>query len=375
MMQSSPPAQNCLGSRGGCLPFNGAALTVEDERGMGTSRASLRLLYRGGAFEVLHRARPRRLTVLAYHRIIDDRSDGFEGLVENVSATPEAFEAQLDLLRRWFSVVSLEHLLAWLQGRAELPDYAALITFDDGYRDNFDYGLPILRQHGLPAVLFLATACVGSSQPFLWDLGAYCFRRTRRTGAALPLCGFWRWPDEGARQRALHAWLRKAKRCPADESGELSRALARALEVEVPAEAFLGQHVSWPEVHQMLRAGVAIGAHTHHHAILSRIPPPRAREEVVESKQRIEAELGAAVHAFAYPNGLADDYRARDVAMLRREGFAAAFTLLEGPTGRKAVRRDPLEIRRILVSRNDDLASFAAKVTGFTRFVRQMRRQ
>jgi peptidoglycan/xylan/chitin deacetylase (PgdA/CDA1 family) len=350
-------------------------LSAEDQVASRAMRTALGLLYRRGAFERLHHLWRRRLTVLAYHRIIDDRAAGFEGLLENVSATPENFGAQIDLLRRWFHVVSLEQLLAWLEDGTELPDHAAMITFDDGYRDNLDHGLPILQRYELPAVLFLATDCVGSSQPFFWDLAAYCFRRTRRIAADLPLCGFWRLPDERVRQRALHAWLTAAKRCPADEYADLAWALAQALEVGVPSDTFIGQHLSWQQIRQLMRSGVAIAAHTRSHAILSRIPPFRAREEVLSSKHRIETELGTPVRAFAYPNGLAQDYRPEDAAMLRGEGFKVAFTLIDGPTSRGAARRAPLEIRRILVTRNDDLASFAAKVTGFTRLVRQLGRR
>jgi peptidoglycan/xylan/chitin deacetylase (PgdA/CDA1 family) len=374
-MRSPPPvAPGCIDAALSLLRADPEASLTEHEAADSTARAALRLIYAYGGLARLHHLWPRRLTVLAYHRVIDDRAAGFDGLVDNVSATPESFAAQLELLRRWFRVISLEDLLAWLGGGADLPERAALITFDDGYRDNFDHALPILRSYRLPAVLFLATGCVGNPRPFFWDLAAYCFRRTRRTQADLPLCGLRRWPDEGARVSALRSWLSEAKTRPANEYGDLSRALARSLAVEVPDDAFRNQHVSWRQVREMLRSGVAIAAHTHNHAILSRVPLHRAREEVVASKRCIEAMLGAPVSAFAYPNGLAQDYRREDVAMLRREGFAAGFTLVDGPTGRRAARRNPLEIRRILVTRNDDLASFAAKVSGFTRFIRLLGR-
>ena len=373
MMRSSPPAPRILQSGNGPQRREQAVPIAGDSPPDRRAQVALGLVHSHGLFERLHRLWPRRLTVLAYHRIIDSDGADFVGLAENVSATPDSFAAQVDLLRRWFQVISLEHLLAWLQGRADLPKFAALITFDDGYRDNFDHALPILQRYRLPAVIFLATNCVGSQQPFFWDLAAYCFRRTHRSDGDLPLCGLSRWASDGARERALQAWLTEVKRRPADEYGELSRALARSLEVDVPADAFARQHLSWDQVRQLMQSGVAIAAHTRNHAILGRIAPERARDEVMASKRCIEAALGTPVHAFAYPNGLGGDYRAEDIAMLRREGFLAAFTLADGPTGRRSVRRDPLIIRRILVTRNDDLASFAAKVTGFTRFVRRIK--
>lgn len=92
------------------------------------------------------------------------------------------------------------------------------------------------------------------------------------------------------------------------------------------------------------------------------------------SKRRIEAEIGEAVTAFAYPNGLAGDYRPGEMEMLRCEGFSAAFTLADGPSQPDVVRRDPLQIRRVLIMGQDDIASFTAKIVGATRVLRNVRR-
>lgn len=338
-----------------------------------TRRRLVRLLFRSGALRAAHQLWPRRLTVLAYHRIADLDDPDFAGLPANVSATPVAFAAQLRLLRRWFNPIPLELLLAWLAGRAALPPYPALITFDDGYRDNLTQALPALRAQGLPAVLFLATGCVGNPDPFFWDLAAYCFKATRRTRADLPLLGPAAWPDAAARECLLAAWLAAAKQRPASEIGGLAAALRSALEVDVPPETFGRHHLTWAQVGELARSGVAIGAHTDGHVILARAPPEHAREEVLRSRQRIEAALGTPVTGFAYPNGLAGDHRGEDVAMLRREGFGAAFTLRDGPTGWAEVRREPLGIRRIQVTANDDLASFAASLVGLTRLIRSLK--
>ena len=322
---------------------------------------------------LLHRLWPRHLTVLAYHRIADPFHPDFIGLSANVSATAERFDEQLRLLKQHFQIVSLDALLNWLSAGDPMPDYPALITFDDGYRDMLDAALPVLCRHEAPAVLFLATDCVGSSRPFFWDLAAYCFSRTVRCEAVLPVTGHLDWSQDSSPQHALHAWLAAAKTCPAEALPQIGTALACALEVNVPAEAFQRQHLTWDDVRTLARSGVAIGGHTQSHAILSRVLPAQARAEVAGSKQRIEAELGVPVRAFAYPNGVPGDYRLDDVEMLRREGFEAAFTLEDGPAALSEVRRRPLEIQRTLVMANDDALSFTAKLVGLTRFVRHVR--
>ena len=293
----------------------------------------MRALFRTGVLGWAHCLWPHRLTVLAYHRIADPQAPDFVGLAANVSASPEQFSAQLDLVRRWFNVISLDQLLDWLAGHAELPRYPLLITFDDGYRDNFGEALPALRARGLPAVLFLATSCVDSGRPFFWDAAAYCFSRTRRCSADLPLLGPRRLDDADARNRALADWLAAAKRLPVAEHDALSRSLQAAVAVEIPVSAFAGQHLNWQHVAELAHSGLAIASHTHSHAILSAATLEEARAEVLGAYRRIEAELGGAPPIFAYPNGQPGDFRGEDIAMLRREGFIAAFTLLEGPPG------------------------------------------
>jgi len=337
-------------------------------------RGPLHMLHRTGAMRMLHRMRPRRITVLAYHRIADPHDPAFRGLVANVSATPDGFARQLDRLARSFSVISLDQLLNWLRGAGALPEYPALITFDDGYRDAFDNALPALQRRGLPAVLFVATSCIGSSRPFFWDLAAWCFRETRRTQGLLPLVGHRRFADEASRSAALSAWLGAAKRLPQKEIGVAAEALRQALDVAVDDDTFAGQHLSWDEVRALARGGVAIGAHTCSHAILSRLRRSDVRSEVVGSKRLLESELGVPVTAFAYPNGLAEDYGADDAALLEREGFACAFTLAPGPASPAEVRREPWQIRRVLVTGGDDDASLSAKVCGLTRMGEVLRR-
>src|SRR5512141_113212 len=87
------------------------------------------------------------LTVVNYHRIDDPHRKDFDSFKPNVSATPNDFDRQMDYLAKWFNVVSMQDVVQWLDGQKELPSYAALITFDDGYLDNYTFAYPILRSH------------------------------------------------------------------------------------------------------------------------------------------------------------------------------------------------------------------------------------
>src|SRR5579859_5441981 len=107
------------------------------------------------------------LPVLTYHRFASPRTTGlFDDGVEDT--TPEAFDRQLSLLERWFTILELEDLLAFRAGKL-LPPNPVFVTFDDGYKDGLDVALPILQRHGVKATFFVATDYIDQRRLFWWD--------------------------------------------------------------------------------------------------------------------------------------------------------------------------------------------------------------
>ena len=312
---------------------------------------------------------PRRLTVLAYHRIADPNVPGFDTFEPNVSATPVAFAAQMDFIQRRFNVVSGSDLVAWIQGQQSLPPYPALITFDDGYRDNYDHAWPVLQQRSMPAVIFLATDHIGQPSPFYWDLAAHCFYHTGQNEADLPLVGRQQRHDEEGWAVVMRNWLSGLKELADREKWAAVRQLPQALGVSLPEDAFAGLHLTWEHVRTMVAGGVEMGAHTQSHPILTRVPLEQARIEITDSKSRIETEIGRPITTFAYPNGLRADFGPAVQSLLAQIGFKVAFTLMPGPMRLAELRREPMAVRRVFIGHRDTLSRFAAKVMGMPRLL------
>ncbi len=327
------------------------------------------LLSRIGLFGMGHTLWPNRLTVLAYHRVTDPNVPGFDTFKPNVSATPAAFAAQMDFISQHFNVVSIGEVLAWLQGSQALPDYPALITFDDGYLDNLDYALPILQQRNLPAIIFLVTDYIGKTSPFYWDLIAYCFHHTCYSEANLPLIGQIRWSDKKSQTIIMANWLNTLKKIPDSEKWAAVRQLPQSLKVSIPENAFSKLYLTWDQVRMMVAANIDMGAHTQSHSILTRISSKQARIEITNAKVCIEAEINRPVTSFAYPNGLSTDFNPALQTMLQQVGIEAAFTLVPGPTRLVEVKQNPMAIRRVFLHYKDTLPRFAAKVMGISRLI------
>lgn len=303
------------------------------------------------------RRRP-QLTVLAYHRVCPHDPATYPLDDELVSATPEAFDAQVRWVKAEYDVISFAELAdRWPTGR--LPARPLILTFDDGYRDNHDVALPILAHHRLPATVFLSTAYIGSPDLFWFDKVACWIKRTRRTRIVLrgPLAREYALGEERAKVvRDVQDLLKTA-----DERTYQDLMHQLECQVNVPLEpADQGRPLTWDEARRMRSRGIELGSHTDGHLNLARLSPERLDHELRHSKATIEAETGTEVIVLAYPFGTPDAYSGavRDAAA--RAGYR--FAVVYGGTVNDLPAMDLLAIQRIGVERDTTLDLFRAQL-------------
>ncbi len=315
-----------------------------------------------------------RLTALSYHRVTPYPDPSFDVFPGTVSATPEVFAAQLDLLVKRHNVVSMDQVIAWLEGTAELPDRPAVITFDDGYTDNYTHALPILQERGLPATVFLTTGLIGTGEGAWWDRIAHAFAHTTATSADLPLLGSVSWRSPSERDDVRDLLITELKTLDeADKLVAMDRVFDR-LDAWPEPGAFDGLYLTWDQVREMEAAGFTAAAHTVTHPILTRLPPDGARDEIMASVAKVSEEIGRPVRAFAYPNGMPGDHDETVAQLLADAGVVAAFTLAPGPAKAAEAVARPLEIPRIYIDRRHGVTGFAACLEGVGRLVGELER-
>jgi len=216
-----------------------------------------------------------------------------------------------------------------LAGRAPLREHVAVVTFDDGYRDNFHNAMPILTKLGVPATFFLSVDFVDRHRPFWFDALAHAMRRwdadpvvRQRGRLALPESLQVALATSGSFASRLGRAAAGLKTLPDPDREAAVRALA--VIAGEGTQRGTAEPMTWDDVRAMREQGMHFGAHGIRHAILTRMPPASAEEEIQRSLEVIEARTGTAVREFAYPNGDTDDEVARRAA---RSGVALAFTM------------------------------------------------
>ena len=238
---------------------------------------------------------PRRLSILIFHRV-HLRPDSMFPHEPNA----RSFDQRMRFVARSFNVLTLGQAVSHLAADT-LPSRALVITFDDGYADNAEVALPILRRHGLSATFFVASGFLDGGR--MWnDSLIECLRTTTKSTLDLEAFGLGRLPltEASDRRAAIEQLLPRIKYLQLAQREEAIARLQAITEVShLPADLMMRAD----QVRELHLAGMEIGAHTVRHPILASLTPGESEIEIGESKRSLEAMLDAPVEVFAYPNG------------------------------------------------------------------------
>jgi peptidoglycan/xylan/chitin deacetylase (PgdA/CDA1 family) len=282
-----------------------------------------------GAHEWLGRRRPATPLILGYHRVVENVQAVQGKLLPGMTISQRMLRAHLEWVGRRYRIVSLDELGARLQ-RGEPCDELAAITFDDGYLDVHDHALPVLRQMGLPAAVFVVSSLVGTNHLPLHDELFEIVKDVSGEGArrampdslaeALRECGH----DPFGGPIAMVETVRALLDFPAAKLTPILDDLRAHGWHNVPPRALVT--MDWSALEAMQRADVTIGSHTHTHALLDREDDERLREELSRSRAVLEAGLGRPVRHLAYPDGRFNLRVARAVAAA---GYDFAYSICD----------------------------------------------
>lgn len=331
-------------------------------------------LYYTGVLSLLGKLRfKNRALVLMYHRVANDDDLARCPHQTGIRVSRSTFEKQMLYLRERFRILHLNDFMECIERKSAIGRNRCLLTFDDGWKDNYQNAYPILREMGLPAVIFLATDYVGTRAIFWQDKMAELIRQLRdayRSGGSIR-SGNWHelhatgleplmQADEGGFQTELSKYLSAMKKMNREDREALIQSVS-GMTTEMSSrctaeEAFM----NWEEIKLMAENGISFGSHGKSHTILPTMANIDVEREVRESKSMIETMLGTSVECFCYPNG---DYTEEVIETVKNAGYKAAFSTERGTHGEDD---NPYRIRRINI--HEDMTCntpmFMARIVG-----------
>ncbi|KAB1072033.1 polysaccharide deacetylase family protein [Methylobacterium planeticum] len=247
-----------------------------------------------------------------------------------LSISPDFLDLTLTSLRaRGFAIVGLDAVPERLANPEPGAPFAVL-TFDDGYRDNVEHALPVLRRHGAPWTLFVTSDFANQRGRLWWiELERAIARLDRvRIGGAAPLDLPARDPEE--KLAAFDGVYRHLRGGPESRLLDVIADLCR--QAGFPEGGVAGELcLTWDEIRDLGGdPAVTIGTHTRTHPMLAKHPADAARREIAEGRDRIEAELGRPIRHLSFPVGDRTSAGAREFSTARELGFATAVTTRPG---------------------------------------------
>ncbi len=301
-----------------------------------------------------------RLIILNYHR-----------------ATGGDLRRHLLYLRRHYRMLHLEEALEELYGQHREERKSAqdrrsplVLTFDDGYHDNYTHAFVLARELQVPITIFLIPGYIESGEYFWWKEGERLVGRTGVDQVTIEGRTYrLKCPEErNLLAKKIDASLRYAKSIAERESFLVDIRKALAIPSTVTAEEEAERPLTWEEVHKMEESGsISFGAHTMHHPVLTYLADPiEVKREVVECRKLLEQQLGHPVRVLAYPIGRPEHIGDEALRAVREAGYDWAVTTVNGIN---TPQSDPFQLHRVLGDVSRHWLVMAAETAGIWRFL------
>jgi peptidoglycan/xylan/chitin deacetylase (PgdA/CDA1 family) len=276
------------------------------------------------------------------------------------------FKKQLNYLNKYWEIISID---SYLNKKFKTAKPKALITFDDGYNNNYTIVYPLLKAYGIPATIYIVTDFIDKNELFWFDKIIYSIQVNRPKSIDLsgyhPKLTRYQFLDDSANQwRNINNLLSDLKKL----DPKLTEKISQIVFDQIKPDLQYADHLlplTQAAISELHHSGlIEIGAHTARHEILTGLSDSRAAQTIKLSRQVITQIVGKPPRHFAYPNG---DYNKKIFKILQENNFFSAVTVHSALIDRN--KFNPFEIPRLSISSFDSISKFALKTSGFLQFM------
>lgn len=327
------------------------------------SRRAASFLRRSGVLSLLRAGRRLRsifVPILGYHRVWNLSSEpAFDYDLNLISADTASFRQQMQFLLRHYDPIRLSDLMLAIEEGEPLPPRPVVVTFDDGFEDNYTHAYPVLRELGMPATMFVSTGLISSDVTFWFDRVSQLILANPGKEVGVGLDRVVIPADrEGARfatDQVLRLLKRVTNRMRLETLAEWEQTLGPAAG---PGHTAYSRPMTWDQIREMASEGIEFGSHTVTHPVLTRCDDAELEYELTASRDALASELGQVPVSISFPVGGAAAFDERVIDMARRAGYRIAASYIHGMNAFETL--DRFALRRIHVERYHDMDYFAS---------------
>jgi len=284
------------------------------------------MIYYTGIFDFIlfvNSLKGRSVTIVTFHRVGGGRCPDMEYSLPNLSISEESFEEVIRFFQRRFNPISFPDLLHATQNQGKILRNPIVVTFDDGYEDNYTHAFPVLEKFRVPATFFLTSSFVDSNKTFWWDRMFHALVRMKPRRLREDVCAggcpdragnglMKRLTEEGGSEERydgeeISAFIAGLWSVGEEKIHQALVEVGHAATAETREFSSNNRMLSWSQVREMKDSGMTFGSHSRTHVNLNHLTKSRLMEELLLSKREIERNLEEEINFFAYPGGSFSD--------------------------------------------------------------------
>lgn len=312
-----------------------------------------------------------KVALLMYHRVLAEKDLEKYYVQPGMYVRNDVFERQMSYLKKNFRILRFSELLdMWKDGVWDDSQRYCVITFDDGWLDNYIHAYPVLMKYDIPATIFLPTSLIGTNQWFWPDKVGFILSNTfsGRLKTSSALFAKWPWMRNDKAESIgdkINYMIEDIKQLHEDEIEALVDDAFSVLDLVLPDDRIL---LNWTEIEEMSGHHISFGSHSLSHAILTKLSVEKVRFELESSLKVLREKDINHVPVFCYPNG---NYSKEITELAKSAGYAAAVTTRFGVENSSPQR--PFALKRIGIHNDisDTVSLFAFHISGLNNMFRE----
>ncbi|MGM0609427.1 MAG: polysaccharide deacetylase family protein [Candidatus Muiribacteriota bacterium] len=273
-----------------------------------------------------------KLSILTFHRITEKQQNYF---IPPMAITSSGFEALIKNISHFYKFVDLKTAADKIKNN-EYTGNSVAVSFDDGYKDNYDIAMPVLKKYNIPATFFVPVNQIDNNEPYWWDFLYYIVKNYRERLVSFFEKETKNFSEFQSINRNIHLSEDMYCRVLVQQINSMTETdrITFLEKLKNSFGAYDGKRLlmNWNEIKDLKKQNFSIGSHTLSHIPLTDLNEAEVEKEINLSKKILEKRINSPVNGFCYPRGAWN----KDIeSIVKKAGYDYAVTTEYGTNSKK----------------------------------------